>query len=47
MNGDQPAAEKQLAYLKTLAVDASSEMTKRQASSLIDEMLPKVPMRVP
>ena len=54
MNGDQPATEKQLAYLKNLGVDAEANMTKQEASSLIDEMLAKpkvtvekIPVRVP
>jgi len=54
VNGDYPATEKQLAYLKNLGVEADANMTKQQASSLIDEMLAKpkvsvekIPARVP
>ena len=35
-NGDMPATEKQLGYLKKLGVEVSAGLTKRQASELID-----------
>lgn len=38
---DEPATEKQIAYLKKLGVQVPPNLTKRQASELIDEMLGK------
>ena len=38
---DKPATEKQLNYLKKLGVDVSVDLTKKQASALIDEALEK------
>ena len=37
VNGDVPATEKQLNYLKVLGVDTDEGLTKQQASNLIDE----------
>ena len=36
-NGEQPATEKQIAYLKVLNVEVSEGLTKSQASELIDQ----------
>ena len=35
-NGDVPATEKQLGYLKKLGVEVTPGLTKKQASELID-----------
>ena len=37
VNGDQAATAKQIAFLRRLQVEVPSELTKRQASVLIDE----------
>ena len=36
-NGDEPATEKQIGFLKRLKVDVPANLSKEQASSLIDE----------
>ena len=41
-NGDQEATAKQLAFLRRLRVAVPSELTKIQASALIDEAQEKV-----
>ena len=41
-NGDQAATAKQLAFLRRLHVEVPSELTKTQASALIDEAQEKV-----
>ena len=38
-NGDGPASESQLAYLRKLGVSIPANITKREASRLIDEAL--------
>lgn len=38
---DEPATERQIAYLKKLGVQVPPNLTKRRASELIDEMLGK------
>ena len=55
-NGDGPATDSQIAYLKRLGADIPEKLTLRQASELIDRMkakqketveVVKVPQRVP
>ena len=36
-NGDQPASEKQIGFLKRLKVEVPAGVSKREASRLIDE----------
>ena len=42
-NGEQPATEKQIGYLKSLGVEVSAGLTKKQASGLIDEAQKELP----
>jgi hypothetical protein len=36
-NGDEPATEKQIAYLKRMGIEPPHGLTKQSASALIDE----------
>ena len=38
-NGQQPATLKQIEYLRNLGVEVKKDLTKREASALIDEAL--------
>jgi hypothetical protein len=40
-NGDQPATDRQKGYLKKLGVEVPADLTKAQASALIDGALAK------